>query len=581
MTAYPDPRALGSLVELLDEIAARYPERVTLALRTDEGIELAWTPVEIRRRARLAAWRLRALGLRPGDRILTWSPSTPRLPAVYWGAMMCGLIVVPLDLRMAPEVAQRIAGKAETEWLALGTGLDAPDPDAAGMGDLQTRTIDALTADVDESPELFPADWEAQLEGWPRPTRDDVWEVIYTSGSTGHPKGVMLTHGTVLSTLEACSLILPPREHRAVSLLPLSHLFEQAPVLFYAQMIGAEVLYVRSRNPRVIFESLRDHRVTTMVVTPQLLEIFWSAIMREVSRQGRQRAFERLRSVARRLPYPARRLIFRRVHAQLGGRLRLFVVAGAFLPPELQVAWEDLGIVVVQGYGATECGPAAATSEREHPTATVGRTVPPVRLRLAESDQEILVAGPTVMPGYWRDPDATAAVIDADGWYHTGDIGRYDARGNLVLSGRKKNIIVLPSGLNVYPEDIENVLQECGLSQSVVIETSPGRIEAVVLPVGSLPIVSSTQPLPERPQDEEGMARQTAQIDTAVRAANAHLSAHSRIDDWRLWPEPDFPRTHTLKIQRDAVRAWVAAESPLPVRAPVTEPDTRRSAEPT
>jgi len=581
MTAYPDPRALGSLVELLDEIAARYPERVTLALRTDEGIELAWTPVEIRRRARLAAWRLRALGLRPGDRILTWSPSTPRLPAVYWGAMMCGLIVVPLDLRMAPEVAQRIAGKAETEWLALGTGLDAPDPDAAGMGHLQTRTIDALTADVDESPELFPADWEAQLEGWPRPTRDDVWEVIYTSGSTGHPKGVMLTHGTVLSTLEACSSILPPREHRAVSLLPLSHLFEQAPVLFYAQMIGAEVLYVRSRNPRVIFESLRDHRVTTMVVTPQLLEIFWSAIMREVGRQGRQRIFERLRSVARRLPYPARRLIFRRVHAQLGGRLRLFVVAGAFLPPELQVAWEDLGIVVVQGYGATECGPAAATSEREHPTTTVGRTVPPVRLRLAESDQEILVAGPTVMPGYWRDPDATAAVIDADGWYHTGDIGRYDARGNLVLSGRKKNIIVLPSGLNVYPEDIENVLQECGLSQSVVIETSPGRIEAVVLPVGSLPIVSSTQPLPERPQDEEGMARQTAQIDTAVRAANAHLSAHSRIDDWRLWPEPDFPRTHTLKIQRDAVRAWVAAESPLPVREAVTEVDPRKPAEPT
>jgi len=154
----------------------------------------------------------------------------------------------------------------------------------------------------------------------------------------------------------------------------------------------------------------------------------------------------------------------------------------------------------------------------------------------------------------------------ADGWYHTGDIGRYDERGNLVLSGRKKNIIVLPSGLNVYPEDIENVLQEAGIGQSVVLETTPGRIEAVVLPVGSLPIVSTTQAVPERPTDPEGVARQNGAIAAAIKAANARLSAHSRIDAWRLWPEPDFPRTHTLKIKRDDVRLWVAADGALPVR---------------
>ncbi|MEJ7753387.1 MAG: AMP-binding protein [Candidatus Limnocylindrales bacterium] len=559
---YPDPRTFDSLVDLLDDAAVRYAGRTTLSLRTDAGIELAWTPAELRHRARLAAWRLRALGLEPGDRLLTWSPSTPRLPAVYWGAQTARLIVVPLDLRMVPEVVQRIAAKSETHWLAVGTGLEAPDPVAAGLHDLAIHTIDELTADADDT---FPPDWEAQLDSWPRPTRDDVWEVIYTSGSTGYPKGVMLSHGTVLSTVEACALLLPPREHRAVSLLPLSHLFEQAPVLFYGSTIGADVLYVRSRNPRVIFESLRDHHVTTMVVTPQLMDLFWNAIAREVERQGKKRAFDRLRSVARRLPYPLRRLLFRKVHAQLGGRLRLFVVAGAFLPPETQQNWEDLGVVVVQGYGATECGPAAATSEREHPTSTVGRTVPPVRIRLAENDKEILVAGPTVMPGYWRDPDASSAVL-ADGWYHTGDIGRYDERGNLVLSGRKKNIIVLPSGLNVYPEDIENVLQEAGIGQSVVLETTPGRIEAVVLPVGSLPLVSTTQAAPERPTDPEGVARQNGAIGAAIKSANARLSAHSRIDAWRLWPELDFPRTHTLKIKRDDVRLWVAADGALPVR---------------
>jgi long-chain acyl-CoA synthetase len=560
---YADPAQLGSLVDLLDDIAVRFPDRTILSLRTDEGIELAWTPAEIRRRARLAAWRLRAWGLQPGDRLLTWSPSTPRLPAVYWGAQIARLVVVPLDLRMADEVIQRIAAKAETGRLAVGTGLDAPDPHASGLGHLDVRTVDELTADADAS---FPADWGAQLDAWPRPTRDDVWEVIYTSGSTGHPKGVMLSHGTVLATLEACARILPPREHRAVSLLPLSHLFEQAPVLFYASLIGADVLYVRSRNPRVIFESLRDHHPTTMVVTPQLLDIFWAGVMREVRRQGQEQVFARARRVAHRLPYRLRRLLFRRVHASLGGRLGLFVVAGAYLPPETQTNWEDLGVIVLQGYGATECGPAAATSERDHPLATVGRTVPPVRLRLSEADSEILIAGPTVMPGYWRDADATAAVIDADGWYHTGDIGRYDERGNLQLIGRTKNIIVLPSGLNVFPEDIENVLQDAGISQSVVLETAPGRIEAVVLPPGSLAVVSANTPVPERPTDADGEARLTAEIDGAVRAANRRLAAHSRIDAWRLWPEPDFPRTHTLKVRRDAVREWVDAEGPLPVR---------------
>ncbi|MEO7119118.1 MAG: AMP-binding protein [Candidatus Limnocylindrales bacterium] len=567
---YPDPRAFDSLTALLDDVAVRHAGRTILSLRTDEGIQMRWDAAELRRRARVAAWRLRALGLKPGDRVLTWSPSTPHLPAAYFGAMLAGLIVVPLDLRMAAEVVQRIVAKAETDWLLVGTGLDAPDPVAAGLDHVNVRTLDFLIADPPTVPSIddlpFPPDWEAQLDAWAKPTRATEWEVIYTSGSTGHPKGVVVTHGTFLATLEACTLILPPREHRAVSLLPLSHLFEQAPVLMYGSLlIGADVLYIRSRQPRVIFESLREHQVTTMVVTPQLLELFWSAIMREVGKQGKTKLVERLRRVARHLPYRARRLLFRRIHAQLGGRLDLFVSAGAFLPPEVQSGWEDLGIVVVQGYGATECGPASATSESDHPRANIGRTVPPVRLRLDAVNDEILVAGPTVTPGYWRDPVATAAVIDDDGWYHTGDIGEIDDQGRLHLKGRLRNIIVLPNGFNVFPEDIENVLDESGISQSVVLETSPGRIEAVVLPPGSLPVISASTPAPERPTDAEGVAARSAAIDAVIRAANGRLGINARIDGWRLWPEPDFPRTHTLKIKRDEVRAWVAADAPLPV----------------
>lgn len=564
MPAYPDPTRFDSIVDVLDDAAERYPApHVLLALRTDQGVTEAWTAAELRHRSRLAAWRLHARGLRAGDRLLTWSPSTPRLPAVYWGAMRLGVILVPLDLRMAPAVLQRIAAKARTPWLALGTGgQDAPDPVAAGLTHLATLTLDELTADPDDD---FPADWEARLDAWPRPDRGTLAEVIYTSGTTSAPKGVMLTHGTLLATLEVCERLLPPRPHRAVSLLPLSHLFEQAPVLFYGTMIGASLVYVRSRNPRVIFEALREQRVTTMVVTPQLLEIFWTGLMREVERRGRTRLVTRARAVARRLPIPLRRVIFRSLHAQLGGELRLFAVAGAYLPPELQLAWEDLGIIVQQGYGATECGPAASNTERDHPVAVVGRTLDPVRLRLDPTDSEILIAGPTVSPGYWEDPDATAAAFTEDGWYRTGDIGRIDPHGRLVLAGRKKNIIVLPNGLNVYPEDIENVLADHGLSQAVVLETAPGRIEAVVMPPGTMPRLGEGRGGQEARDDAEE-ARVRVAIDAIVKAANAELGMHQRLDGWRIWPEADFPRTHTLKIRRDEVRDWAATDVPLAVR---------------
>ncbi|HVM30256.1 MAG TPA: AMP-binding protein [Candidatus Limnocylindrales bacterium] len=570
----PDPRTFDSLLDLLDDAARRWPGRRQLALRTDDGIELPWSAEELRRRARLAAWRMRALGLQPGDRLLTWSPSTPALPAVYFGAMYAGVVIVPLDLRMAPEVLRRIADSSGARWLAIGTGFDAPDAEEGGLAHLDIRTVESFSADPphqsarggDEGgiDEAFPEDWEAQLETWQRPSRETLFEVIYTSGTTGMPKGVMLKHGTILSTLEAIAKILPQRHHRTVSLLPASHLFDQAPVLFYGTMIGADILYLRSRTPRVIFEALQEHRVTTMVVVPQLLQLFWNGIEREVKKQGQERRFELALKAARFLPYRLRRLLFRRIHQRLGGHLRLFVSAAAFLPPPLQESWERLGVVVLQGYGATECGPAAATRENDHPTGTVGKPTPPVEVRLADGTNEILVGGPTLFSGYWQDPAATAAVLK-DGWYHTGDVGRFDKRGNLVLMGRTKNIIVLPNGLNVYPEDIENVLQEVGLAQAVVLETRPGRIEAVVLSPDAPPVITPNNPPPKPPESEEEQRELHARIEGLVRQANARLGQHQRIDGWRLWPETDFPRTHTLKIKRDRVRQWAGADNPLQV----------------
>ncbi|MFI5255312.1 MAG: AMP-binding protein [Candidatus Limnocylindrales bacterium] len=564
---YPDPRGYGSLLEILEDAARRRPEGVAMALAADEGLTDAWSAADLLRRSRFAAWRLYALGLRPGDRLLTWCPSGPELAALTFGAVRMGVAIVPLDLRMVPEVIERIATRAETKWLAVGTGRDAPDVGDVELPKVVVRTVPDLVAEAGGAGEpRFPADWEAQLEAVPRPTRETLFEIVFTSGTTGSPKGAMLSHGNVLATLVAADRVVPRRHHRLVSLLPLSHLFGQLE-LGYALIAAAPILYIRSRNPRVIFEAIREHHVTTMVVVPQVLDLFWSSIEREVARQGRAAAFGRLRSIARHLPYVLRRRLFRAIHERLGGHLDLFICAAAFLPPALQQAWEDVGVVVLQGYGTTECGFATANSAEDHPIGVVGKAVEDVEVRLDPESGEVLVRGANVFVGYWHDPEATAATLDAERWYHTGDTGHWNARGELLLSGRIKNMIVLPNGFNVYPEDIENVLRETGLRETVVLETAPGRIEAVVLPPDE-PLMPRPGAAPEpRQRTPQEAAEVRYRIDAAVKAANGRLGINQRVEGWRLWPEPDFPRTHTLKIQRNLVRAWVAADARVGVAA--------------
>ena len=213
--------------------------------------------------------------------------------------MRAGLIVVPLDLRMSVDAIEMVVRASDARHLVLGTGRDAPDPREAGLDQFPTISVEALSADPDGA---FPADWEAALSAWPRPAPDDLFELVFTSGTTGTPKGVMLAHDNVLASVESFHRIVPVMEHRIVSLLPLSHLLEQSVGLYYALSVGADILYVRSLSPRVIFDALRGHRVTSMVVVPQVLDLFWSQIEREVAKRGQAAAFDRLRTIGRRLP---------------------------------------------------------------------------------------------------------------------------------------------------------------------------------------------------------------------------------------------------------------------------------------
>jgi long-chain acyl-CoA synthetase len=424
--------------------------------------------------------------------------------------------------------------------------------------------VDDLAAEPDAS---FPDDWPAQQAAWDRPTPEDIFQLVFTSGTTGTPKGVMLSHGGICSTIAGIHTVIPPIQHRITSILPLSHLYEQAVGTFYPLDVGADILHVRSRMPRIIVEAIREHRTTSMITVPALLDVFWSSLEREVAKRGQKASFDRARRIAPFLPFALRRRLFRRLLEQsLGADFRLFVSIGAYLPPALQVAWESLGITVIQGYGSTETAFGAANTPRDRGLGTVGRTVPPFEIRISP-EGEVLFRGPSLFKGYWNDPEATAAVFDAEGWYHTGDAGHFDRAGRLVLSGRTRDMIVLPNGFNVFPEDIENELRNAGIRNSVVLQTAPGRIEAIVL-ASDVPQLAGSQAAspkeraPGAATGEDGLdAAARARVDAAVKAANAVLGINQRIDGWRLWPEDDFPRTHTMKVKRSLVKEWVD-ESP-------------------
>jgi len=276
-----------------------------------------------------------------------------------------------------------------------------------------------------------------------------------------------------------------------------------------------------------------SEHVTCMVLVPQALQLFLNVIERQVRQQKKEKQWELLHRIAGRLPFRFRRVLFRQVHKRFGGNFHFFVSGGAYLPPKLHKRWENMGFRVIQGYGATECAPVvSATPFNEHIYDSIGKPIPGVEVRIAE-DGELLVKGPNVAPGYWKNPEATAAAFE-NGWYHTGDLGFKDGKGNLYLKGRKKNLIVLANGLNVYPEDIENVLL-----------TNPSIKDAVVFGLMEKdhgPIVHGVLLM-----DEPDQAK------SAIQQANKQLASQQQIRGFTVWPDQDFPRTHTLKVKRPEV----------------------------
>jgi len=507
---------MSTLIELLEDAARRYGEHPALVLRTGLRDE-RWSYERLWQASGAVAACLRhAHGLREGERVLLCAPNQPRLVAALLGTMRARLVPVPLDPFTTPEFAAHVAADTGAVLCIAGQPLELP-----GVAQLALAQLP-----VDGAP-------AAALEP---PAPADIAEIVYTSGTTGRPKGVVLTHANIWSNVLAAEQLIPHADRwRLISLLPLSHMLEQTVGLYAQLRHGSTMVYGVAHHPAAIGKAMRRYHVSALVVVPQVLVHMLQALEQEVARRGMRAWWNLQQRVAARLPMAARRVLWRRVLRELGGALEVVMCGGARLPADLAQSWERLGIPVVQGYGATECAPiiASNTMERRVPDSA-GRAVAGVELRLA-TDGEVQVRGPSVTPGYWRNDEATRAAFTPDGWYRTGDLGEIDAAGDLYLKGRLKDMVVLPSGLNVFLEDLEGALGR-----------QPGVRACIVLDV---------------PRPAGGRAFTGVVIgectETAMHAANTHLAPHQHLSALLPWDGADFPRTTLGKVKRAEVRAWL------------------------
>ena len=522
------PRTLS---ELLDEAVASSGDAPFLGVRTSSTRSVSLTMAEFGAAVGNAAARL-AAAVEPGARILVQGAPGPGFAAALFAAGRANVVLVPLDVRMTADTIDRIAALTEPSAILLGTGST-----------VEPVTIPRLAAlpviDLDDLPDAAPPEALAALAARTPAHPDAPVEILCTSGSTGNPKGVTMTQTMLLASTIRCLQTIPAGGNRFVSILPLSHIMEQVAGLIYAVAARAETEYITTLRPDVIAAAIHGHRATALVVVPQVLELLFSAIRREADKSGKGSTFRRALRVAPLLPMGLRRKLFKTVHEALGGELRMVMCSAAPLSPSLQRSWEALGVLVVQGYGSTEAGLVATNFLDRVPVDRVGWWLPPMELR-TEPDGEVVVRGPSVFEGYWQDPASTAAAFTADGWYRTGDYGEIDANGALRLIGRTRSLIALPNGMNVHPEDVEAALAAEGIMEPVVYDAGPGRI-AMAYRAGA----AFGDPVEDEP----------AAVARAVKAANARLAQHQRVVQYAPYPEPDFPRTHTRKVQRSVVAA--------------------------
>jgi long-chain acyl-CoA synthetase len=483
--------------------------------------------------AERVAGELARRGIVREERIVLWGQNSPEWIAAFFGCVLRGALVVPLDAAGTAEFARRVLEDTAPK-LVIGDAdlLATLDPNGPNLA---LENLAKLPAAGELAPVVL--------------IRESPLQILFTSGTTSEPKGIVHTHGNILASVEPIEREMQQYGRyerwfhplRFLHTLPLSHVFGQFMGLWLPPLLAAEVHFETRLEAERVIRTIHRERITVLAAVPRMLDLLRSHLLLQDKTLAAEIA------AAAKLPVKSRIWKFRRIHSLFGWKYWAFVCGGASLPGDLEQFWSTLGFAVVQGYGMTE---TAALITLNHPfkisRGSIGKALPGREVRIGP-EGEISVRGEMVSTATWQQG---RVIQREDPWLTTGDLASTDEAGNLRFVGRKSEVIVNPSGLNIHPEDVEAALlrqPEIASCAVVPLALAGGGHEpaAVLVAPGG-----------------------RAVAEAAVLAANPQLAEFQRVRRWFLWPEADLPRTSTGKVQRRKVAAWVAGQQLVEERDP-------------
>ncbi len=553
-----------TLVHLFEDCTSKYPD---LTVNTMVGWTSGQTYQELKEKVGRLSILLDCYGVGSGDKVAILSAGHPNWIAAFFSATAFGRVAVPLLPDFSPSVVANVLAHSEAKALfvsakcyeklsaetlaalSLVIDIDTLEPIAGNKmveKGANSSVTGASAATVEAAGTSAKAEAAASAAETSAAAPDDLAVLIYTSGTTGNAKGVMLTHRNFMATLRTCyTIFVIGPEDSMLSALPLAHAYELSLGLLYPFSAGTCVYYLpKAPSPAVLTHALKVVRPTAMLVVPLIIEkVYRGAVLPRIRNS-------KALSLLDRICHPLLcRLVGKGMVRSFGGRIKFVGIGGAKLDVTVEQFLKTARFPYVIGYGLTECCPllSIAFGNRVPKAGSIGLPVHGVSMRLdnvnpGTGEGEIVATGENIMKGYYKDPEKTASVFTADGWFRTGDLGAVDKKGNYYIKGRLGNMIVGPSGENIYPEDIEKVIMELPQVEECIVLSRQGRLVALVkMHEEAIDIAHR-----DKPSVMEEVEKLRAQM---LGYINSRVNASSRLSTLQFMTEP-FDKTATLKIRR-------------------------------
>lgn len=582
--------------EVFCQCAERWPDHPAVEIQRSKELE-TYSYAKLRDMAiSLAGWLI-SNGYKPGTRVAILAENHPRWVAAYLGIIAAECTAVPLDTALHADQVAKLLGDSGSSLLFSDAKHESLAQQAVANQSVRLERIDNGASHQNSANGSLHGIFNSTATD-PLPvvvSPDSLASLLYTSGTTADPKGVMITHANLMGEVDAVFAWADLGVEDAVlGVLPLFHVLSQMANILLPLVRGSRVVFLETLNTTELLRALRERRITAFAVVPQFFYLIHEKIFKEVAKRGKLavwgfRALMQATRFFRALGWNSGKVFFRSIHQLFGDRMRYLVTGGSHFDPQIGRDFYRLGIDVLQAYGLTETtGGAFATPPRKNVIGSVGPPLKGVESKIfdpqpQENGQpavgEILIRGAIVMKGYWNRPDATAVVLK-DGWLYTGDLGYFDADGNLFITGRKKEVIILSNGKNIYPEEIETHYLKSPYIQEICvlgIERSPGdpaseQLYAVVVP--------NFEVMRER---KVVNAKEVLRYD--IEGLSVPLPSTKRVSGYEIWQE-NLPRTTTRKLKRFEIekrvkegKRWLGGEA-LQSKPPLSEEDTEWTGRP-